>query len=390
MSDLPLKGVRIADFTQALSGPYCTLQLADLGADVIKVERSGTGDDTRHWGPPFVGDTAAYFLSINRNKRSIDLNLKDQGDLDIAKKLIASADVMVENWRPGTAERLGLGYEAVSATHPQLVYCSISGYGADDSRTGYDQVVQGTSGWMSLTGAADGEPFKTGVPIADVASGMFAANGILAALVRRAETGRGGFVDIAMQDSLMSMFAYHAGSYFATGIAPKRNGNQHPTVAPYGTFSTKDGVVNISVGNDRQWANLCTALGIEGGASDPRFATNADRLNNRTALHELIDGVLAHISNDEVLQAASVAGVPAGAIQDLNQAFNDPRSLQRGMVLESEHPRLGTLRSAGSAWHLDGETATAYLAPPDLGAHKDEILAELGFALQGEGAIRNE
>ncbi|MEN0135037.1 MAG: CoA transferase [Rhodococcus sp. (in: high G+C Gram-positive bacteria)] len=378
MQSLPLEGVRVADFTQALSGPYCTLLLADMGADVIKVERAGAGDDSRRWGPPFVGDTAAYFLSINRNKRSIELDLKSDEGRRAAIALVESCDIVVENWRPGTAERLGLGHETLRARDPRLIYCAISGFGADTPRPGYDQVVQGTSGWMSLTGSSEGEPFKTGVPIGDIASGMFATQAILAALVRRDRTKQGGYVDIAMQDALVSMLAYHAGSYFATAHAPVRNGNHHGTVAPYGTFATADGKVNIAVGNDRQWRRLCESLKLPGMADDPRFFENRARLEHRDELHAVLEAALSSESSATVLSAADDAGVPAGPIRNLAEVFTDPATHDRGMILEAEHPRLGTLRSPGSAWHLDGGTSTVLRPPPDLGEHTAEVLAELG------------
>ncbi|MDF3309613.1 CoA transferase [Rhodococcus sp. T2V] len=379
MGDLPLAGIRIVDFTQALSGPYCTLQLADLGADVVKVERAGAGDDTRRWGPPFVGDTAAYFLSVNRNKRSVELDLKSDFGREAAIALVGTADVVIENWRPGTADRLGLGHQQLRELYPHLIYCSISGFGADSPRAGYDQVVQGTAGWMSLTGSADGEPFKTGVPIADVASGMFAAQAILAALVRRDRTDEGAYIDLAMQDALIAMLTYHAGSYFATGRPATRNGNHHATLAPYGTFATADGQVNIAVGNDGQWHRLCAALNLPGLADDPRFADNRARVEHRQELHAVLGAALKLETTTTVLASADRAGVPAGAIRDLAEVFTDPATLERGMVLEADHPRLGSVRAPGAAWRIDGDTATVRMPPPDLGQHTTELLTELGL-----------
>ncbi|HEY8828243.1 MAG TPA: CoA transferase, partial [Jatrophihabitantaceae bacterium] len=249
-----LRGIRVIDFSQALSGPYCTMMLGDLGADVIKIESPSRGDDARHWGPPFVGEDAAYFISVNRNKRSVALDLKDPNDLDTARRLVADADVVVQNWRPGTAARLGLGPAELTAGNPLLVYCSISGFGQDaPPRAGYDQIVQGTSGLMSLTGAV-GQPTKWGVPAGDIAAGMFATTAILAALFERTSSGRGRVVDIAMQDCLVSMLTHQAARYLATGVLPPKDHNGHSAIAPYGLFETADGFVNICVGNDAQFA----------------------------------------------------------------------------------------------------------------------------------------
>ncbi|GAA4641067.1 CaiB/BaiF CoA transferase family protein [Gordonia humi] len=384
MGTLPLEGIRVADFSQALSGPFCTMLLADYGADVVKVERAGSGDDSRRWGPPWVGDTAAYYLSVNRNKRSLALDLKSEDDREIAQRLARHADVVVENWRPGTAERLGLGVDAVRATNPNVVYCSISGFGQESQRPGYDQVVQGTSGWMSITGTADGEPTKSGLPIADISSGMFATQAVLAALLRRAQTGEGAHIDLAMQDSLVSMLTYQAGAFFATGESPSRRGNQHASLAPYGTFATSDGSANISVGNERQWTGLCEAIGAPELLTDPRFVDNGKRVANSVELKTALEGALRNVTTDELLAAADKAGVPAGAIAPIGQVLTDPALLARQMVLTAEHPRLGELKSPNSPWHIDGEVATARIAPPDLGAHNDEVIAELrGLSSEG-------
>ncbi|MCI2422933.1 CoA transferase [Saccharopolyspora sp. K220] len=365
---LPLSGIRVADFTQALSGPYFTMPLTDLGADVVKVERPGHGDDSRRWGPPFVGDTAAYFLSVNRNKRSVVLDLKTEAGIAKALALAARSELVVQNWMPGTADRQGLGYAEVAERAPDVVYCAISGYGLDVALPGYDQVVQGTSGWMSLTGAPDGPPTKIGVPVGDVATVMFATQAIVAALVWR---GAGAHIDVAMQDSLVAMLAYHAGAFLSTGVSPHRNGNEHSTVAPYGTFEVSDGHMNLAVGNDRQWQRLCAEL-----AADVRFATNPARSVNRVALYASLVRLLRTIPAAEVLAAARAAGVPAGRINTVAEAVADS-----DLVTEACHPRLRVVRSVGSPWRFDGEAPRAYSPPPNLGQHTDEVVLDLGFPL---------
>jgi formyl-CoA transferase len=379
-STLPLTGVRVADFTQALSGPYCTMLLADLGADVVKIEMPGRGDDSRHWGPPFVGDTAAYFLAVNRNKRSIALDLRSSHGQRSAAELVANSDVLVENWRPGTAARLGLAAADLRVRHPRLVHCSISGFGADGPpRAGYDQIVQGMAGWMSLTGEAGGEPFKAGVPVGDIAAGMFAAHGVLAALLQRERTGEGSVVDIAMLDSLIAMLAYQATRYFATGTAPRREGNLHATIAPYGTFATADGSLNVCVGNDLQYQRFCAALDAPGLAVDPRYQNNRLRLQSRDELVAAISAVLGRLTSSEVLDRLERAGVPAGPIRSLDQVFEDDEVQQRGLQLRVQHEQLGEVSVPGGPWRINGEAVTARLAPPALGQHTEEILRELGI-----------
>ncbi|HEX5494857.1 MAG TPA: CoA transferase, partial [Mycobacteriales bacterium] len=354
-STLPLAGTRVADFTQALSGPYCTMLLADLGADVIKVEMPGRGDDSRHWGPPFVGDTAAYFLAVNRNKRSITLDLRSPLGRRAAERLVAGCDVVVENWRPGTAARLGLAAADLRGRYPRLVHCSISGFGADGPpRAGYDQIVQGMSGWMSLTGDGDGTPFKAGVPVGDIAAGMFAANAVLAALLRRERTGEGSAVDVAMLDSLVAMLAYQATRYFATGIAPRREGNLHATIAPYGTFATADGSLNVCVGNDPQFERFCAALDAPELAADPRYRSNALRLRNRDALLAEVSTLLGRLTSAEILDRMERAGVPAGPIRTLDEVFDDDEVRQRELRLRVWHAQLGEVSMPGGPWRIDG------------------------------------
>src|SRR6187431_1736110 len=288
----PLHGLTVLDLTRVLSGPYCTMMLADMGARVIKIEQPGKGDDTRAWGPPFLEGESAYFLSINRNKESVTLDFKHPEGRAVLERLIAKSDVVVENFRPGTLTRLGLDYQTLAARHPRLVYCSISGFGHSGPRwkePGYDAIMQAEGGLMSITGAADGPPYRLGVAIVDIVSGMFAAQGITTALFARERTGRGQAVDIAMLDSVAALLSYQAGIYFATGSAPVRMGNRHPTIVPYETFRGSDGDFVIAVGNDDQWRRFCTVTAME---PDERFATNRQRVTGYAELKPILDALL--------------------------------------------------------------------------------------------------
>lgn len=369
-----LRGIRVVDFSQALSGPYCTLMLGDLGADIIKVETPDRGDDSRHWGPPFVGSDAAYFMSINRNKRSVTLDLKSADDLERARRLIGSADVVLENWRPGTASRLGLGAEDIHREFPRVIYCSISGFGQDQGpRSGYDQVVQGTSGVMTLTGHP-GEPMKWGVPVADIAAGMFAATAILAALVERQTSGRGRTIDISMQDTLISMLTHHAGRYLADGQLPVTAGNGHATITPYGLFRTRDGMVNICVGNDSQYQRMCAALGRADLAEDPQYATNPQRVARRNTLLPQIESTLATMAAAEVLQAMEAFGVPAGAVVNVADVLNDPMTSARHMIVDVSRDDVAGARAVNTPWKFDGQAPIAHRPPPHLGEHNDALI----------------
>lgn len=368
-----LDGVRVIDFTQALSGPYCTLMLADVGAEVTKVENPGRGDDARHWGPPYVGEDAAYFMSVNRNKRSVTLNLKVPRDVAAARSLIADADVVVENWRPGTADRLGLGATDLRADDPALIHCSISGFGQDQGpRSGYDQIVQGTSGVMSLTGPP-GEPTKWGVPIGDVAAGMFAAYAIVAALYERRATGIGASIDISMQDCLVSMLTHHGARYLNGGPVPVTAHNGHPTIAPYGQFRTVDGFVNICVGNDSQFARFCQAFDRATLAADPRFATNADRVEHKTELLGILDELLCGRRSDDVLTALDSVGVPAGRVVNLAQVLDDEATHARQMVLDFDRADCGPARVLNTPVKFNGVAPAVRMAPPRLGEHNSEL-----------------
>ncbi|MGH9101750.1 MAG: CaiB/BaiF CoA transferase family protein [Acidimicrobiales bacterium] len=377
---LPLEGIRVLDLTQALAGPYCTMVLADLGADVLKVEAPGKGDDARHWGPPFVGSEAAYFLAMNRNKRSLALDLKSEGGRATAQAIAARCDVVVENWSPGTAERLGVGPALLREANPRLVYCSLSGYGQDrPDDPGYDQIIQGDAGLMSLTGEPQGPPTRAGIPIADLASGMFAAHAILAVLLERERTGQGRHIDVAMFDSVVAMLSYQATQYLATGQSPERVGNMHATIAPYALFATSDGHVNICVGNDAQWQRLCSALGLEDLGQDKRFSTNALRVEHKADLYGVLRAHLGQRSTEDVLARLRDAQVPSGRIRDLDELFSDPRVHRRGLELRASHDRLGPLRVPGGPWKLDGVGVQLRALPPLLGEHTEEVLRELGI-----------
>jgi formyl-CoA transferase/CoA:oxalate CoA-transferase len=315
----PLVGVTVVDVSRVLTGPFCTLLLADLGARVIKVEQPGRGDETRAWGPPFVGGESAYFLSVNRNKESLALDLKHPGASAVVERLLARADVFVENFRPGTAARLKLAYEQLAPRYPRLVYCSISGFGQTGPRRsepGYDAVVQAEGGLMSVTGPEEGPGYRLGVAIADLAAGLYAAFGIVLALVARERSGHGQLVDVGMLDATVSLLTYQAGIHFAGGH-PHALGNRHPTIAPYDTFPAADGEIVIAVGNDDQWRRLCAAAGLEPLAADPRFATNPDRVRRYAELRPLLEAALRARPREHWLARLREAGVPCGAVRSV-------------------------------------------------------------------------
>ncbi|MGH7904818.1 MAG: CaiB/BaiF CoA transferase family protein [Candidatus Dormibacteraceae bacterium] len=378
---LPLAGIRVLDLTHALAGPYCTMLLGDLGADVIKVEPPGEGDHSRRWGPPFVNGESSYFMSVNRNKRSVALDLKSPAGRDAAVALALASDVVVENFKPGTAARLGLGPEELRRRRPALVYASISGFGQNQPRlAGYDQIAQGTSGLMSLTGAHEGPPTKVGVPVGDITSGMFAAHAILAALVERGRTGEGRYIDVALNDSLLALHTYQAGLLFATGRPPGRAGNHHSTIVPYGSFRTQDGFINVAVGSDSQYRRFCQVLEAPELAEDPGFATNAQRQAGRRRLIAEIERRLIQRPRAEWLARLEEGGIPAGPILDMGEAFASPLAAERHMRVEVDHPVAGRLAQVGAPWKLDGQGAPIRLPPPLLGEHTEAVLREvLGY-----------
>jgi len=376
-----LSHITVLDLTRVLSGPYCTMLLADMGARVIKVEQPGKGDDTRAWGPPFLHGESAYFLSINRNKESVTLDFKTPAGRDILEQLIGRADVLIENFRPGTLTKLGLDYAAVAARHPRLVYCSISGFGHTGPRAaepGYDAVMQAEGGLMSITGAADGPPFRLGVAIADIVSGMFAAQGVTAALFARTTTGRGQNVDIAMLDSVAALLTYQAGIYFATGTPPARMGNRHPTIVPYETFAASDGEFVLAVGNDDQWRRFCGVAELD---PEDRFATNHQRVTAYGELRPILDARLRSRPRAHWIERLTAAGVPCGSVRDLGELFADPQMAARQMIAGVEHSLVGPLRVLGTPLKLSDTPPTIRTAPPTLGQHTDAVLSgDLGLA----------
>jgi len=378
----PLHDLLVIDLTRALAGPYCTLMLADLGARVIKIETPDGGDDTRGWGPPFINGESAYFLGINRNKESLTLNLKHAEGQQVLRRLIERADVLVENFRAGTMERFGFGYPTVHAANPRLVYASISGFGQDGpyrERTAYDLILQGMGGLMGTTGEEGGPPVKVGIAVTDIAAGMFAAYGILAALRVRDHTGHGQLVDVAMLDSQVAWMTYQAGYYFATGENPKRLGSAHQTLVPYQAFRTQDGYVNVAVGSEGIWSRFAEAIGAPHLAGDPRFHTNADRVSHREALIALLVPIFATRTTAAWVSLLEPAGVPAGPIYLMSDLFNDPQVRYRRMVQEMDHPKAGRIRQTGVPIKLSETPGRLAAAPPVLGQHTDSVLRELGY-----------
>lgn len=380
---LPLSGVRVADFTRVLTGPYCTMLLGDLGADVIKVEPP-QGDDTRAWGPPYqrAGEAreSTYFLSVNRNKRSILLDLKQPEDMQAARRLIASADILVENFRPNTFDKLGLGWEALRAQHPRLIYASISGFGLSGpyrDRAGYDVIAQGMGGLMSYNGEQNAPPVRVGVAVADVFAGALITQGILAALYQREKTGLGQRIDVNLLEGVISLGTSQVSRYLSGGQIPVPQGNDHPSIVPYGTFECGDGLINLAVGNDSLWRKFCEALGFTALGANPLYATNEGRVHHRADLNAEMYPALRQYTRAEVTERLEAAGVPCGPVYNMQEVFADPHVQERGVAVSVPHATLGETTVTTPPWLFDDQRPPVRRAPPAAGQHTAEILAEL-------------
>jgi crotonobetainyl-CoA:carnitine CoA-transferase CaiB-like acyl-CoA transferase len=395
----PLDGITVLDASRVLSGPYCTMQLGDLGADVVKIERPDGGDQTRGWTPPTYGDSevSAYYLSINRNKRSVTLNLASERGREVFREMALEADVLVENFRVGKMDEWGLGYDDLSAENPGLVYCSISGYGQDGpyrDRPAYDLLMQAEGGLMSITGEPGRPPVRVGVAIADIIAGAYATQSILAALLDRELSGGGGeYIDVSLFDSIVAFQTYMASYYFATGEPPERMGSQHPTIVPYQAFPTADSYVVVACASENLWPKLCDALGRPELADDERFATNDDRVHNREELEEILTAEISEYDTAEVTDLLQEYGVPANPVNDMADVFDHPQVAARDMRQSVSHPAAGEVEMPGSPMNFADLSTILDRHPPDLGEHTEEILCEFGYteaeidALRRDGAL---
>lgn len=377
----PLQGIRVLDLSRILAGPWCSQQLADLGAEVIKIEKPQEGDDTRRWGPPWLeGGEAAYYLSANRGKQSVTIDMAKPEGAALIRDLVKQSDVVLENFKVGGLKKYGLDYGSLAAIKPDLIYCSITGFGQDGpyaQRAGYDFMIQGMGGLMSLTGKPDsegGEPVKVGVAFADIFTGLYAANAILAALFQRTQTGQGAYIDLALLDVQVGVLANQAANYLVSGNVPQRLGNAHPNIVPYQAFATKDGHLILAVGNDAQFKRFCEVAGCAELAADERFTTNAARVKHRQILVPLLIEPLTQRTTDDWLLALEKVGVPCGPINTLDRVFADPQVQHRQLVQQYAHPQAGTVNLVSNPVRMNGEALNAPLAPPLLGQHTDTVL----------------
>lgn len=380
-----LDGIKVLDLSRTLAGPYSSMLLGDMGADIIKVEQPETGDESRRFTPPSWNGESCYYLSSNRNKRSITIDLKTDEGREIIYKLAKESDVLIENFRTGALDKLGLGYEQIKEINPRLIYCSISGFGRtgpEKNRAGYDLLLQGYGGLMSITGEQGRTPVKAGMSIVDLTTGMFAAYGILTALIARGKTEKGQFIDVSLLDGQISLLNHMATGYFATGKPAGRMGSAHPTIVPYQAFSSKDQDVILAVANNGLWEKCCRAMGWDDLLEDSRFSTNADRVSNRSTLIPMISERLSQLESQEIFDRLDAVGVPCGPIHTIDQVVNHPQVKAREMILEVEHPNVSNLKMPGFPVKLSETPASLKKYPPLLGEHTDEILSELEFSAE--------
>ena len=372
-----LDGIRVLDLTRALAGPYCTMFLGDMGAEIVKVEQPGVGDDSRGWGPPFINKESAYFLAINRNKKSLAIDMKTDQGVELVRRLACKADVIIENFRPGTMDRFGLGEAALRTLNPRLIYASLSGFGSDGPMKdwpGYDLVIQAWGGFMSITGRPDGEPTKVAVAIIDIVAGLMLGKAITAALFARERTGVGQRVDSSLLEAEVACLIPYGSDYLASGKVPGRNGNAHPNIVPYQSFNTADGYMVIGAASEGNWQRLCQAIGKPELADDPRFAKNAQRVAHRQELIAILTELFLQRDTASWIRLLSEAGIPCAPVQTIDQVFSDPQVLHRDMLLEVDHPAAGKVRMAGMPVKFSGTPASLRLPPPMLGQHSEEIL----------------
>ena len=377
----PLEGIRVLDLSRVLTGPFCSMLLGDLGAEVIKIEIPKTGDDTRQWGPPFLNGESAYFLCINRNKKSVTLDLGKEKGREILYALAEKSDILLENFRPGVTQRLQANYQRLASRNPRLVYCSITSYGHTGEyrdRLAYDIVLQAMGGLMGITGEPGRPPVRIGVALSDIGAGMYAAIAILAALAWRERSGKGQWIDISLLDCTVSWMTYMAANYFGTGISPERMGSAHPTIVPYQCFETLDGqFITLAVGNDKLFRNFCRAINRDRLADDPRFSTNPSRVNNREQLIPMLEELFKQKSRDDWLNVLTEAGVPAGPVYSMQQVFSDPQVLQRNMLVRIRHSTAGEISQIGIPMKFSDTNPEIKSPPPLLGEHVNEILGKL-------------
>ncbi|MBP1933904.1 CaiB/BaiF CoA transferase family protein [Ammoniphilus resinae] len=380
-----LEGIKIVDLTRVLAGPFCTMTLADLGADVIKIEGTATKDDTRFWGPPYAGGESAYYLCANRNKRAIRLNLKSDKGKEVFKRLVAESDVVVQNFKTGTLERMGLGYEQLKAVNPRIILASITGFGSNGpykDLAGYDYIIQAMSGLMEITGDQQSGPMKVGVAIADVLTGLYTTVGILAAIQERNHSGVGQSIDISLFDSQISALVNVASNYLVSGIIPKRLGNQHPNIVPYQVFPTADQEMVVAVGNDAQFRKFVQVLGVEEWADDHRFATNPKRVENRELLIGMISERMKTMPSRHLREQLEAVGVPNGPINNMKELFADPQVQAREMVVEMAHPTAEKIKLVGSPLKLSRTPVEMKQHPPLYGEHTEQVLVSLGYTIE--------